>query len=376
MRRFLSLCILVLVGAVSSFSQERPTLVVLDFTTTGLSSNEIQAVMSFLSMSFYRTNRFNVIDSSDRDFLLKKQNTGKISCNDEPCLITLGKLLSVDFIVTGSINKKNSRFSIQSKMIDTKSGKTLRNAEGNYQSIDMLVDELGAIANILSQDGIKTASRGTRETKSPEESDTEIYLTEDKSSELMSDTSTPAGPSIDETSGEDKQNTSSPVQSKNKIVFGAMGGWTLPLGSVSEILPWTVTVFSYIHYLISVEQNYIVLGLSGGYQSESTLSRFPIQYELMSIPILVDFHYRFGIVPDFLYTEIGASGGVSLNFINYNNDAMPNFMKTKLMIKAIVTMGLEIGFVDIDIYDTFFIIMFDGNMYPANSVGIGVEIRL
>ena len=87
--------ILLIVILVPAASQDRETLAVLDFTTEAVSRTEMTAIVEFLSAELFNTEKYIVIDVSQRETILSEMEFSHQGCTDESCALEIGKLLSV-----------------------------------------------------------------------------------------------------------------------------------------------------------------------------------------------------------------------------------------------------------------------------------------
>jgi hypothetical protein len=148
MRR-LMLLLLVLVG-VHAAGEGLPIITVLDFKTDGVSQGEMRNIIELLGTSLFSTRKYQLIDATQRDQLLKEVEFSASDCSDESCQLQIGKLLAATMVVTGTIGKVGSRYLVAAKMLETETSKTLGVADGIYTSLDGLVDALPDMARRLA----------------------------------------------------------------------------------------------------------------------------------------------------------------------------------------------------------------------------------
>ena len=90
--------LLFLAVLVPAFTQDKPIITVLDFSTDGVSENEMRSIISLLSSALFQTQEFTVIDVSERERLLKELEFSVSDCTDESCLLEVGRMLSAEGI--------------------------------------------------------------------------------------------------------------------------------------------------------------------------------------------------------------------------------------------------------------------------------------
>lgn len=111
--------------ALISIASARTTVSVMDLNvTSGLSKPEAEQLSKKLLNELVATNRYDVIDRSKRDEILKEQGFSQTgACDQTSCLIEAGQLLGVQKIIGGSIGLIGIIYSVEMQMVDVKSGK-------------------------------------------------------------------------------------------------------------------------------------------------------------------------------------------------------------------------------------------------------------
>jgi hypothetical protein len=126
------------------------TITVLDFSLQNLSASEGKLIVDVLERAVVRTNRYQVIDRAEREKRLQEVQFSYEDCKSEECPIEIGKLVSSDRILVGSLGKVGSRAIIRLELIDVQAGSTIYMADHVYSSIDDLVDACPSIAEDLT----------------------------------------------------------------------------------------------------------------------------------------------------------------------------------------------------------------------------------
>ncbi len=120
----------------------QPIVTVMDFETNGVSENEMLSVISLLSSSLFQTGSFTVIDVAERDTILKEIEFSLTGCTDESCQVEVGKLLSAEMIVTGSLRKVGTKYVLSAKMLETSTSRRVGSTDGIYEDIDSLLGDI------------------------------------------------------------------------------------------------------------------------------------------------------------------------------------------------------------------------------------------
>ena len=147
MRKVFLIVLIILTSAVSVFSQDsKPIITVLDLVTEDVSESEMNVIINRLSSALFQTEKYTVIDISQRQQILTELEFSLSGCADDSCMLEVGKMLSAEAIVVGSLGRIGSRIAVSVKMLETESGKTLSTADEIYQDIGELVDDVPALA--------------------------------------------------------------------------------------------------------------------------------------------------------------------------------------------------------------------------------------
>lgn len=111
----------------------KPTVAVLDFDSIGSEEHLGKAVSEIMRTELISTGQFRVLERSQLDKALTEQKLQQSGIIDNKSVVELGKLLGANFIIIGSVVKMGSAYTINSRMIDMKTGEATlgRNVTGN-----------------------------------------------------------------------------------------------------------------------------------------------------------------------------------------------------------------------------------------------------
>ncbi len=127
-----------------------PILTVFDFEYEGISENEANFLVDYLSGALFDTGYYRIIDRSQREATLSEIKYSMTGCTDVSCQLEMGKALSADYMVVGSLGNVGSRFVINAQLIDIESNETFLSARGIYLTVDSMLDGCSDLANELS----------------------------------------------------------------------------------------------------------------------------------------------------------------------------------------------------------------------------------
>ncbi|MEK6646858.1 MAG: CsgG/HfaB family protein [Candidatus Firestonebacteria bacterium] len=104
-------------------SAEKIRIAVSDLKPEGVSSVVSNAVTNFLVVELINTKRFDLLDRKNMEVILKEQAFQQTGCTSQECAIQLGRILNVQKVVMGSINKLGGKFYINVSFVDIETGK-------------------------------------------------------------------------------------------------------------------------------------------------------------------------------------------------------------------------------------------------------------
>jgi len=120
--------------------EAKPVLAVLDFELSGVSAQESVIFVDSITSYVVETQRYRVIDRSQRKNLLKEIEFANSDCTDEGCLIRIGKMLSANNIIVGSLGKIASRYLLTIRLLNVETGEAVQSVTERYVSLNDLID--------------------------------------------------------------------------------------------------------------------------------------------------------------------------------------------------------------------------------------------
>ena len=159
--------------AVTVYSAEKKSVAVNTLKPRGVDSTTALVLTDYLSSYMHETGEYKVMERATMDAILTEQQfQSSGACDDQACMVEMGQLLGVSFIVAGTVSKLGSKYIIQARLIDVKTGEILQFEKGECTSIeDQLDSSVKKIAYSFS--GKKMAKKEVKEEK---KSNTMLYL--------------------------------------------------------------------------------------------------------------------------------------------------------------------------------------------------------
>lgn len=139
----ISAFLILTVLAVSSVAaNEKPLIAVFDFNTNQVPEADMRTIIDLVSTALFESGSYAVIDSGRRDALLAEQNFSLSGNSDEQNQLKAGKLLSAEYIVTGSISFLEERYLVTVRIVDTETSLTTHSTKMTVDSISELIDSV------------------------------------------------------------------------------------------------------------------------------------------------------------------------------------------------------------------------------------------
>ncbi len=109
----------------SGFCQEKPVLGILPFEPVKVSPADAGVVYAFMETSFIDTGVYEVVTVEQRDQILATAGDTTAGCNDNDCAVEIGRKLSADHIVLGSVALSDGRYIVNAKVIEVSTARAI-----------------------------------------------------------------------------------------------------------------------------------------------------------------------------------------------------------------------------------------------------------
>ncbi len=127
---FTMFVLLIMVLPVVGQETKKQPVAVNDLRPQGLESSSAAIITERLRNELFNTGVYTVLERSRMDDILKEQGFQKSgACTDEACAVEIGRLLSVRYMVTGTIGKIGRTYTLNVRMIDVESGEITSTAD-------------------------------------------------------------------------------------------------------------------------------------------------------------------------------------------------------------------------------------------------------
>jgi len=150
MRNIIIILVAICIPASLLFAAEdNPIVTVLDLNVSQVSEQEATIFVDYFSSYLVESDKYRVIDRTQRKNILNELQFSYDGCADEQCQLEIGKLLAARYIFIGSLGKLGSRYILNMSLVEVETGETKKSVSDKYSSLDTLVDDTGRIVNVF-----------------------------------------------------------------------------------------------------------------------------------------------------------------------------------------------------------------------------------
>lgn len=128
--------------------QKITSLAILDFDARGIAVHEAASLTDWLRSEIVKLGEVPLVERGDMlGIIIAEQDLQSLDCTSDVCAVEIGQILGVSHIVTGSMGKVGSTYTILARVIDVETGQVIRTPSRRYQgAIDGLFDEMTPVA--------------------------------------------------------------------------------------------------------------------------------------------------------------------------------------------------------------------------------------
>ena len=124
------------------------SIAVIEFEGNNIPSGEVRALTDRLRSELVTIGQLTIIERGKMDEVLKEQAFQQTGCVSSECAVEVGKLLGVENIITGSISRVGTIYSVSARAFSVASGEIIKTA---------VYDHSGDIGGLLTQGMRKVA---------------------------------------------------------------------------------------------------------------------------------------------------------------------------------------------------------------------------
>lgn len=146
-------------------AQKKYNIALLDLSGSGVIESDLIGMTNRLRSELFTTGAFTMLERTKMNDILKEQRFQLTGCTLTECAIQAGRLLNINFVVFGSIDKVSNIYSINIRLVNVESGKIEKIAteDCNKCAVDDVF--LTGIHNVASKlAGIESSSKNESST--------------------------------------------------------------------------------------------------------------------------------------------------------------------------------------------------------------------
>ena len=122
----------------SSGSSISGFIAVLEFEGNDISPSEARALTNRLRSELVGKGQLTIIERGKMEEILKEQAFQQTGCVSSECAVEVGKMLGVQNIITGSISKVGTIYSVEARVVSVESGEIIKSATyDHYGNIEI-----------------------------------------------------------------------------------------------------------------------------------------------------------------------------------------------------------------------------------------------
>tara|TARA_Y100000310_G_scaffold130782_1_gene129906 strand:- start:105 stop:1094 length:990 start_codon:yes stop_codon:yes gene_type:complete len=137
------------------FAQQTETVAVIEFEGNGVSDFEVTALTDRFRDELVKLGSETVVERGKMEEVLKEQAFQQTGCTSSECAVEVGKLLSVQKIIVGSISKVGNVFSVSCRLVSVETGEILQVTNFDYDGEIGDLLKFGMMASVYQLFGYK-----------------------------------------------------------------------------------------------------------------------------------------------------------------------------------------------------------------------------
>ncbi len=288
-RQIFSILLALLFITVNASAAGKKRVAILELTAKNAPQTYAEIVRDILEVNLHKTGTFEVLERNQMNVILKEQGLQVSGCVDTSCAVEIGKVLSADMVVVGSLFKIQN-YSISVKLVDVKNSNII---VADTEKVDSEADIENAV-NRLSIRIAKLISEKTNGQTEPAEK-----------------------PETKETPEKEERRDEPPSQPLPfDICVSINGSYLMPFRDFSDLVgPGYGGALS-----AGISYKNINIGIQTGYWyfpgSTDNTDSFTM------IPAHIYAGYRFTFIDSIAITPV-VSGGWCYNTVKYDKDGIP-----------------------------------------------------
>ena len=127
-----------------------PRIAVIPFNYINISKSDTEIITGLFEIALIRTGAFGVIEQNLLNEILESQAYSISDFTDEKFAIEVGKLLSAEQIILGTLSSFAGKYVLYAKIIDVATGKNIRADRVQTESLEKMTEAVDVLASKLA----------------------------------------------------------------------------------------------------------------------------------------------------------------------------------------------------------------------------------
>jgi len=131
--------ILTIAAQIASAAGTKPLVGVAPLSARAVDSGSVAVIEDAIASELVKTGQVRVLEREQMDRILREQGFQETSCVQGSCSVEMGRLLSVNSLLTGSLGRIGNTYSLSLRMVDVGTGEVTgsvtKSKSGNIESV-------------------------------------------------------------------------------------------------------------------------------------------------------------------------------------------------------------------------------------------------
>ena len=115
------------------FGVDKTTIAVFDLTSAGISGDEAIILTNRVRSQLINTGSYIVVDRANMEEILTEQGFQQTGCTSDECVVEVGNLLGVQNMMSGTVGKIGSTYSISLQIVNIETGQIIKSSSYDYK---------------------------------------------------------------------------------------------------------------------------------------------------------------------------------------------------------------------------------------------------
>ena len=119
--------------SIMTLAQNKTPIAILDLEASGISNAEAVSLTNRIRHELFQTGIYRVMERAAMEEVLNEQGFQLTGCTSSECAVQAGRILGVNTMMAGSVDKAGRLYSIYLRMIDVETGEILKTASADCE---------------------------------------------------------------------------------------------------------------------------------------------------------------------------------------------------------------------------------------------------